>query len=385
MLSTPSILAGFALTVWIYLTFFRGGFWRAIDRLGTGSIEPLNEYPEIVVVIPARDEADVIGRTIRSLLAQDYPHPFRIVLVDDVSHDATAVVARTAAAETPGRLTVIEGKTKPTDWVGKVWAMDQGALQAAEIVPKARYILFSDADIEHDSSNLRRLVTRAERDGADLVSIMVMLVVGNVWERLLIPPFIFFFQLLYPFAFVNAGRSRAAAGGCMLVRRATLEAAGGLKTIKRALIDDCALARRIAEAGGNIWLGLSTETHSTRPYGGFAGVWKMVARNAFTQLKYSPLALVGTILGMALIYLTPPLAAASYLFLEDHTTALIGAAGFMLMVGIFWPTVRLYNQPFWVAIFLPVAAALYTAMTVDSALHHWRGVGGGWKGRVYSK
>lgn len=385
MLSVLTILAGLSLAIWIYLTFFHGWFWRGRERIGSGSVEALQCTPEIVAVIPARDEADVVGATIKSLLAQDYPQGFPIVLIDDGSCDGTAAAARNAAAAAPERLNVVEGEPMPPGWAGKVWAMQQGVARAVLVAPDARYILFTDADIEHDPTNLRRLVARAERDKLDLVSVMVTLVVEHIWERLLIPPFIFFFQMLYPFAFVGQGRRHAAAGGCMLVRRTVLEAAGGLNSIRDALIDDCALARQIASAGGKLWLGLSTSTHSTRPYGGLAGVWKMVTRSAYTQLGYSPLILLGTVFGMVLTYLVPPLAVVGYIVLGNHFLGLIGGLGFALMIGIFWPTVRMYKQPFWVAVFLPAAAALYTAMTVDSAFRHWRGKGGGWKGRVYSR
>lgn len=385
MILAVSAPAGLALAVWLYLILLRGGFWRADQRLGDGSVEPLRDWPEIVVVVPARDEAAVIGETIRSLLAQDYPRPVRIVVVDDGSRDGTAAAARDAAGAQGARLAVVEGVPVPAGWAGKVRAMAQGVAEAGRIAPEARYILFSDADIAHDPENLRRLVVRAERSGAHLVSIMVMLAVNTVWERLLIPPFIFFFQMLYPFAQVNRGRCYAAAGGCMLVRRNALESAGGLESIRDALIDDCALARCIGESGGRLWLGLSERTRSTRPYGGLAGVWNMVARTAFTQLDYSPLWLAGTVPAMLLTYVVPPAVLLGYPFHGDPVAAGLGFAALILMIAAYWPTVRLYRQSFAVAMFLPAAAALYTAMTVDSAWRHWRGAGGGWKGRVYPR
>lgn len=380
-----SIATALALFVWIYLTFFHGGFWRADQRIGEAPVPPLGAWPDIVAVVPARNEADVVGQTIASLLAQDYPRAFPIVLVDDGSQDGTADAARAAAAVAPERLTIIRGSPMPSGWVGKVWAMAQGVAKADKVAADARYILFCDADIAHEPTNLSRLVVRAENHGVDLVSVMVMLVVERFWERLLIPPFIFFFQMLYPFAHVNRGRSRAAAGGCMLVRRTSLVAAGGLETIRDALIDDCALARRIGSVGGKLWLGLSLKTHSTRPYGGFAGVWKMVARSAYTQLDCSPFWLVGTVLGMLLVYMVPLFGLIYAYFMGDMAVALAGALTLALMIGVYVPTVRLYRQPILAALFLPIAAALYTAMTIDSAWRHWRGVGGGWKGRVYSR
>jgi len=384
MALTLLAFAALALVIWVYLTWCHGGFWRADQRLGEEAVEPLENWPEIVAVIPARNEADVIGKTIESLLAQDYPRPFPIVVVDDSSDDGTAAAACVFAGA-GNRVDIVAGKTKPEAWAGKVWAMDQGVDRAEAVAPDARYILFTDADILHEASNLRRLVARAESGKLDLVSVMVMLAVNGLWERVLIPPFIFFFQMLYPFSHVNQGRRHAAAGGCMLVRRKALTSAGGLQRIRRALIDDCALARLIGGQGGALWLGLSTRTRSARPYGGLSGVWNMVVRSAFTQLDYSALRLAGTVLGMVLIYIVPPLALFGYAGSGDLLTAVTGGAAFVLMAGVFLPTLRLYGQPPIVASFLPVAALLYTGMTLDSAWRHWRGVGGGWKGRLYSK
>lgn len=380
-----SFLAGLALAVWIFLTFFRGGFWRADQRIGDDAVEHPGESPEIVAIVPARNEADVIGTTVNSLLEQDYPGPFSIVLIDDGSTDGTAAAARSAAAGQADRLDIVAGTALPEGWSGKVWAMAQGVSRAAEIAPKARYFLFCDADIVHETSNLHRLVARAEGTGTDLTSIMVTLAAQGIWERLLIPPFVFFFQMLYPFSHVNRGRCFAAAGGCMLVRRQTLEAAGGLAGIRGALIDDCALAALIGRHGRRLWLGLSSRTRSARPYGGLAGVWNMVARTAYTQLNYSPLNLLGTVLGMILVYLVPPLALLGLAWFDDPVSAIAVGSAYALMAGVYLPTVRFYGQPVLAALLLPVAAILYTGMTIDSAWRHWRGVGGGWKGRVYSR
>lgn len=381
MLGFLSVLAGLSLAIWIYLTFWHGGYWRADQRLTEA--EPLVTWPEIVAVVPARNEADVIGRTIESLLAQDYPHQFPIVLVDDGSDDGTTARARDCGAG--DRLDIVTGVPMPDGWVGKVWAMAQGVDRAAAIAPEARYILFCDADIVHEAGNLRRLVHRAEVAGTDLVSVMVRLAAHGFWERLLIPAFVFFFQMLYPFSQVNRGRRYAAAGGCMLVRRRTLDEAGGMAQIRDALIDDCALARLIGRQGGTLWLGLSSKTRSARPYGGLSGVWNMVARSAFTQLDYSAVNLLGTVVGMVLTYLVPPLALFAFWLTADPVAALAGGAAYALMVASYWPTIRFYRQPFASALLLPVVALLYTGMTIDSAWRHWRGVGGGWKGRVYSR
>jgi hopene-associated glycosyltransferase HpnB len=377
-------LAGLSFTVWLYLFFLHGRFWRAGQRLGKDAAGMPAEWPVVPVIIPARNEADVIGQTVDSLLRQDYPNPVRIVLVDDNSDDGTADAARRAAnaAGRPECLVVVQGMPLPQGWAGKVWAMSQGAARVAREYPQAPYVLFTDADILHAPGNLRRLVARAEADSRDLVSIMVMLAAQGLWERFLIPPFVFFFQMLYPFSRVNDNATAAAAGGCMLVRRSVLERAGGIESIREALIDDCALARRLRGAGGRLWLGLDTETRSARPYGGLRGVWNMVARSAFTQLRYSPLLLAGCVAGMLVVYAVPPLAVAGAPWFGPGA-GLAGLAAYVLMVAAYAPTLKMYGRPRIVAALLPVAAMLYTAMTIASAWRHWRGVGGGWKGRVY--
>ena len=251
----------------------------------------------------------------------------------------------------------------------------------------------SDADIEYDSDTLRRLVAKAEAERRDLVSLMAALSCQSAWERLLIPPFIYFFQMLYPFPWSNdpARRSAAAAGGCMLVRAAALRAAGGFEAIKGALIDDCALARRIkdltlrGESPGGIWLGLTTSARSVRPYRGLGDIWHMVARTAYTQLRLQPAFLAVTLTGMILVYLVPSLSALLYPWHGDGAAALLGAAAWALMAVSAWPTYRLYGQAPWRALTLPIAAILYGAMTFDSARRHWVGRGGAWKGRVTPK
>ena len=378
------ILAILSCAAWLYLVLLRGGFWRADQRLGTDATPAPSHWPPVVAVIAARDEADVIARCIGSLLAQDYPRAFPIILVDDNSSDATAAVARQAAADAPDRLIVVEGQPMPDGWVGKVWAMAQGVDRGDASMPDARYILFSDADIEHDPSSLRRLVAQAEAGRLDLTSLMVMLSVGGFWDRFLIPPFVFFFQMLYPFAWVNdpAAKTAAAAGGCMLLRRSALRAAGGLDSIRGELIDDCALARSIARSGGTLWLGLTAGSRSLRPYAGFSGIWNMVARSAYTQLDHSPLRLLLCIAGMVLIYAVPVVA---LLVPFGLAAAMAGLVAYALMCMAYLPTIRLYGQAWPAALLLPFAAALYLAMTIGSAWRDWRGRGGAWKGRVYPR
>lgn len=385
-------LTGASLAIWLVLLFARGGFWLARERLDETALDR-QAWPAVVAIVPARDEADVIGRTMRSVLGQDYPGPLSVILVDDHSRDGTAAIARQAGARSgrPEALDVITSRALPSDWTGKLWAMSEGLRHAAGRAPHAPFVWFTDADIEHDPQSLRRLVDKAEREGRDLVSVMVLLACESPWDRLLIPPFVFFFAMLYPFAWVNEPRRRmaAAAGGCVLVRRAALDLAGGLAPIRAEIIDDCALARRIKHHGreggaGSIWLGLTEKLRSVRPYQGFRGVWSMVARSAYTQLGRSPLMLVLTLIGMIVVYLVPPLAFFAYPWHGNGFAAGLGASTWLLMAVAIWPTLRLYRQPILLAPFLPVAALFYCAMTIGSGIAHARGRGGAWKGRVQS-
>ncbi len=370
-----------SLVIWIYLLLFRNRFWRADQRLGEAGERA--HWPEVAAVIPARNEAPTIGVTVASLLGQDYPGALTVVVVDDNSDDGTKEIAMNAG-EGDARLHVVGGRPLEAGWSGKLWAVSQGIAAAAERAPDAEYLLLTDADIAHDRGNLKRLVDKAEREGRHLVSLMVMLGAEAFWERWLIPAFVFFFQKLYPFPAVNDQKSKvaAAAGGCMLVRRATLQAAGGIAAIRGALIDDCALARLIKEKGA-IWLGLATRTRSLRAYGRLSEIWDMVARTAYVQLDHSPLQLLGTVIGMALIYLAPPAALIGGAILASVPLVAIGGAAWLLMLRADAPTLRLYRQPAWQGLVLPLTAGLYTLMTLSSAWRHWRGRGGAWKGRHY--
>lgn len=386
MSATALAVALAAVAAWLVLLFGYGRlWWRADQRLPAAAPERA-DWPAVVAVVPARDEAPYVGAAVGSLLAQDYPGRFSVILIDDGSTDGTAEVARAAAraAGAEDRLTVVAGAPLPEGWTGKNWAVARGIEHAAAADPEARYLLLTDADIVHEPRNLRRLVGKAEDEARDLVSLMVLLVCQSPAERLLIPAFVFFFQKLYPFPLVNEPKSRVAgaAGGCILVRRRALEAAGGMAAIRGALIDDCALAARV-KAHGPIWLGLATETRSIRPYGGLRGVWTMVARAAYAQLHHSPLLLAGTVAGMAFLYLVPPAAALVGLAAGAWPLAAAGLAGWLGMSMAYAPTLHLYRQPLPAAALLPVAALLFALMTVDSALRHWRGRGGAWKGRTY--
>ncbi len=377
-------LSAAGLAAWLYLLAARGGFWRANIRDETDLALGPDRWPSVAAVIPARNEADVIGASITSLLAQDYPVPLAVILTDDQSDDGTAEAARSAAAalNASDRLTVLPGKPLPPGWTGKLWAQKQGTAQAGSLPEPPRYLLLSDADIAYDQGVVRRLVARAEARGLVLTSLMVKLRCESFAERALIPAFVFFFQMLYPFAWVNRKESAvaAAAGGCMLVRADALEAAGGIEAIRSCLIDDCALGRSMKRQGP-IWLGLTGSAHSLRPYPSFADIRRMVARSAYDQLNYSPLLLAATVIAMTLTYLMPPL-------LAVWGTGLAQAAGLLtwgLMTAAFYPIVRFYAlSPLWAAA-LPLIAGCYMLFTLDSGLQHWRGKGGLWKGRVQAR
>jgi hopene-associated glycosyltransferase HpnB len=371
-------IGGAALASWAYLLAARGGFWQGRET-DADEPPPPAVWPSVVVVVPARDEADVIGRSIESLLAQDYPGPFRVILVDDDSSDGTAEAALAAAglSGARGRLGVIRAGPLPAGWTGKLWAMSQGVARAEEA--GAEFLLFTDADIAHASDNVRRLVARAEASGLALTSLMARLHCETAAERLMIPAFILFFQMLYPFRWANdPGRKlAAAAGGCMLVRRRALAAAGGVAAVRAAIIDDCALAR-VLKRQGPIWIGLTRRARSLRPYRTLGAVGRMISRSAFAQLDYSALVLAGTLLGLGLTFAAPPVLA----LFGSGAARLTGALSWAAMTLAFQPTLRLYGRsPLW-GVALPAIAAIYGGFTFKSALDVWSGRGGMWKGRA---
>jgi hopene-associated glycosyltransferase HpnB len=326
------------------------------------------------VVVPARDEAPFIAESLRSLLAQDYAGTFRVVLVDDGSTDGTGEVAR--AIGDP-RLTVLTGLPRPAGWSGKLWAVAQGVAEGGR---SPELFLLTDADIVHDPRHVATLVAQAERQDLDLVSEMVALSCTSLAERALVPAFVFFFQLLYPFAWVNdpLRATAAGAGGTILVRRRALDRIGGIEAVRGALIDDVALARAV-KRGGRIWLGHSALARSVRPYPAFADIWRMVARTAYVQLRHSPVLLALATAGMALTFLVPPLAA---LFAEAPANW-IGLGAWAGMAAAYLPTLRRFGlSPFWGPL-LPAVAGFYMAATLGSAWNHWRGRGVAWKGRAY--
>jgi hopene-associated glycosyltransferase HpnB len=387
MVTVLTILAGLALAGWLYLILGRRWFWLAREMLPK-EVPALAAWPEIVAVVPARDEADVIEEAVSSLLGQDYPGRLSVVLVDDGSRDGTAGAAERAAAASghAGRLRIVEARPPEPGWTGKMWAVAEGLAAADDSAPGAAFVWLTDADIAHAPGELRALAGKALGDGRDLVSLMVLLNCRSAIERLLIPAFVFFFQKLYPFPAVNdpASRVAAAAGGSMLVRREALERAGGIAAIRGELIDDCALARRI-KRDGPIWLGLTGESRSLRPYDGLGGIWRMVARTAFTQLGHSPAMLGAAVAGMMLFYVVPAAALVLGAVGREPAAAAMGGLALLLMGLAYRPTCRLYGPLGWPFLALPAAAFLYTLMTVDSARRHWRGEGGAWKGRRFAR
>jgi hopene-associated glycosyltransferase HpnB len=360
---TVELIAGCSLGAWLYLVAGRGGFWRISapakpPRIGISE--------SVCVIIPARNEESVVGQAIASL------SPWRVILVDDHSSDRTAALAAEAGAE------VIQAGPLPPGWSGKLWAISEGLKHASALAPD--YLLFTDADIVHAPGNIAELVARAEADQLDLVSLMVKLRCRSFAEISLIPAFVFFFFMLYPPAWVNRRdrRTAAAAGGCILIRPNALHRIGGIAAIRGEIIDDCALARAVKRTGGGEWLGVTHDTVSIRDYSTFAEIRSMISRTAFAQLHHSTLLLAGTILGMAVIYLAPPL----LLFARNPLAKMFGLAAWILMSIAYSPTLRFYGRSILWAPLLPLVALFYVWATIDSAIAYWTGRGGSWKGRI---
>ncbi len=360
-MTAAMIVAAISPAIWFYLLLARGGFWR--ERPRSAPLES-PRWPEIIAVIPARDEAETIAETVASLLRQRYPGRLSLVLVD------------------ADRLSVIGARALPVGWTGKMWAVAEGLRHVEERNETAELVLLTDGDIAHHQDNLAELVARIESNDLDLASLMVKLNCASFAERALIPAFVFFFGKLYPFAWVNDIRRRTAgaAGGCMLVRRAALRRIGGVVRIRDALIDDCALAREV-KAGGAIWLGLTTETRSLRRYRRLGDIWRMITRTAYAQLGHSPLRLATMVIGLVLAYLAPPI----LVFGGEKITVVLAATAWLAMTVAFSPILTIYGQPLVVAPFLPLIALFYLAATIDSARRHWQGRGGEWKGRVQQR
>lgn len=384
----PVIIVGLSLAIWLFLLLFWGNFWRADQRIAddTNQIETYPEiYPTVWAVVPARDEAEAIALSLTSLLSQNYSGKFSVVLVDDNSSDRTREIAQARADKLGKRenLKIIAGQPLAEGWKGKLWAMQQGIEYAQAQAPD--YILFTDADIKHDPDNLTQLVTKAETENLDLVSLMVLLRCQSFWEKLLIPAFVFFFQKLYPFPWVNNPNKSmaAAAGGCVLISNQALSSIGGIAAIKDALIDDCSLAQAVKSQGNNIWLGLSQTTISLRGYDSLTVIWKTIARTAYTQLNYSPLLLTGTLIGMTLVYLVAPIYLIVGILTNNWLVVAICTLTWLLMTCAYIPTIKLYKLSIIWALWLSAIAFLYTLMTIDSAVKYYQGKGGAWKGRTY--
>jgi hopene-associated glycosyltransferase HpnB len=364
---TLEIVAGLSLAAWIYLFTARGGFWRvktpAPPKQSTAA-------ESVCVIIPARNEESVVAEAITSLRPGRVI--LRVILVDDHSSDRTAAVAAEAGA------TVIHAGPLPPGWSGKLWAISEGLKHAAPLAPD--YLLFTDADIVHAPGDIAGLVARAETEKLDLASLMVKLRCRSFAETLLIPAFVFFFFMLYPPGWV-ARRDRgtaAAAGGCILIRPGALDRIGGIEAIQGEIIDDCALARAVKRSGGRIWLGVTDHTHSIRDYKTFSEIRGMISRTAFAQLRHSVLLLLGTIVGMAVIYVAPPL----LIFTRHSLAAYFGLAAWILMIVLYSPTLRFYGRSVAWAPLLPLVALFYMSATIDSAFAYWTGRGGMWKDRV---
>ena len=386
-----------SLAIWLYLAFSRGFFWRLRDF--DDDLAPhksLNSWPHVIAIVPARNEASTIRQSLTSLLQQRCPGQFSIVVVDDHSEDNTAQIAQQTVSELrwENRVTICRAGSLPAGWTGKLWALNEAVSAscrgAASVRPSLAtnepnaptYYWFTDADIVHAPDTLHRLVARAERDHLDLASLMVLLRAKTLPERALIPAFLFFFLKLYPPRWVANPHSRTAgaAGGCILLRRDALERIGGLATIRSEVIDDCALARAVKRSGGRLWMGLTRQSVSLRDYRSFREIRDMIARTAFTQLRYSALLLLGTLIGMLLTYIAP----VAFLFVNDMTSRILGACAWALMSLLYLPTLRFYRlSPLW-APFLPLVAIFYSYATLLSAIRHWLGRGAQWKGRSQS-
>ncbi|MFF9914262.1 glycosyltransferase [Streptomyces sp. NPDC013457] len=420
-----------SLAAWGWLLLGQGFFWRTDQRLpsppGHARVEP-GAWPRVAVVVPARDEAEVLPLSLPSLLAQDYPGEAEILLVDDGSTDGTGKLAEELAQRYGGLpLTVTSPGEPEPGWTGKLWALRHGITLARTRGPdlhdpdvsapaapgtehgddgtglpaaggteegppagpcRPEFLLLTDADIAHEPDSLRRLVEAALACELDLVSQMARLRVASAWERLVVPAFVYFFAQLYPFRWINRRhrpRATAAAGGCVLLRTGAAERARVPESIRQAVIDDVSLARAVRRAGGRIWLGLAERVDSVRPYPHLSDLWRMVSRSAYAQLRHNPLVLAGTVVGLAVVYLVPPVALAVGLSGGDAAAGWAGGIAWAVMTGTYLPMLRYYRQPLWLAPTLPLTALLYLFMTVDSAVQHYRGRGAAWKGRTYAR
>lgn len=378
------VAAGLALAIWIYLIAARGDFWRTqkFDDLAPAPV--MEHWPSIAVVVPARDEAAGVAACVTSILSQPYPGILSMVLVDDQSQDGTSQIASDAAAAigASDRLTVLQGRPLPSGWTGKLWAVKQGLNLVEEQAAQPDYVLLTDADIVYSGDLLMRLVARAQKDKLAMTSVMATLRCESLAEKYLIPAFIFFFGMLYPFGWVrNPSRgTAAAAGGCILARWDALKKAGGIESIRGSLIDDCALGTRL-KLQGPVWLGFSQDVKSVRASDTVANVGQMISRSAYAQLRYSLVLLIGTVVAMTLVFLVPVVIAV----FGHGWAAVFAAAAWLLMALAFQPTLRYYGQSAFWGPALPAIAIAYMVFTVNSAIQHFQGRGGMWKGRAQAQ
>lgn len=359
-----------ALLMWALVAAAPWRPWSTRERLDAPQPDP-ERLDDVTALVPARDEAAHIGDTLAGLGAQGAG--LSVIVIDDQSGDDTAA---TAAASGLPRLQVLRGTAPPAGWSGKLWALEQGRLRV-----QTDLILLVDADVRLDPGVVGALRAKLRERDLAAVSLMVELRMRGFWERLLLPAFVYFFKLLYPFRLANAagGPVAAAAGGCILLRQAALADIGGFGALRGALIDDCTLARRLKARGHRTWIGLTHAAHCTRAYPELGDVWRMVARSAFTQLRHSPALLALCTLAMLAAFVAP-LAA---LLAGDAAARAAGAGALALMTLTYVPLLRYYAlAPAWAAT-LPIAGVLYLGMTWSSALAHWRGAGAQWKGRSY--
>jgi hopene-associated glycosyltransferase HpnB len=378
-LQAAGIVGAAVLGIWLHLFFGRGWFWR-IRSVDCGKIPALPEWPSVVAIVPARNEEETIGRAVTSLIHQDYPGRLNVIVVDDESEDATASLAAQVAADhrAEDRLRVERASARPQGWTGKLWALHAGVASSEREAPN--FFWFTDADITHAPDTLRRLVAQAQQHNLDLTSLMVLLRAKTFPERALVPAFLYFFLMLYPPRWIADEdlRTAGAAGGCVLLKREALARIGGFEAIRGEVIDDCALAKAVKNSRGRVWMGTTRRSESLREYRTFAETRDLIARTAFTQLRYSSFLLAGTVLAMILTYVAP----VALLFTHDFSACVLAAAAWLLMTISFAPAVRFYRLSLLWAPFLPLAATFYTYAACVSAVRFWLGHGGQWKGRA---
>ena len=373
--------AAVSLLIWFGLFFFNGHFWQIwISDADREAVRPPTKWPSVVAVVPARNEAATIAQTVSALAAQDYPGNLSIIVVDDHSEDGTGEIARKAASdlEANEKVQVLSAPLLAAGWTGKLWALQSGVEHVLSSQPD--FFWFTDADIVHGPNTLSCLVSRAERDRLHLTSLMVLLQAQTLAEKLIIPPFLYFFLMLYPPRWIANSKSHTAgaAGGCALLRSSALARIDGLAAIRGEVIDDCSLARAVKRSGGDIWMGLTRSSISLRRYLRLSELQDMIARTAFTQLNYSVLRLIGTLVGLLLTFVAPVALA----FSSISAVWVPALLAWCLMSASFLPTVVFYRlSPLW-SPFLPIAALFYSYATFLSALRYWLGRGGQWKGRA---